>query len=139
MRDESFTGSIFKVTSGGLSIGDKVVIDGDSKEADSIINVAQDSNKKDFRVELLKGAAIKNVYSKDAKGSIIHSDNKNCIVNLKGANITDNSAEAGSLFNIDNGELYMSGGKIMNNTTKDDRSEERRVGKECRSRWSPYH
>ena len=23
--------------------------------------------------------------------------------------------------------------------TKDDRSEERRVGKECRSRWSPYH
>ena len=25
------------------------------------------------------------------------------------------------------------------NTTGDDRSEERRVGKECRSRWSPYH
>ena len=24
-------------------------------------------------------------------------------------------------------------------TTQDDRSEERRVGKECRSRWSPYH
>src|SRR3712207_8472578 len=23
--------------------------------------------------------------------------------------------------------------------TGDDRSEERRVGKECRSRWSPYH
>ena len=24
-------------------------------------------------------------------------------------------------------------------TTSTDRSEERRVGKECRSRWSPYH
>ena len=24
-------------------------------------------------------------------------------------------------------------------TDEDDRSEERRVGKECRSRWSPYH
>ena len=24
-------------------------------------------------------------------------------------------------------------------TTRLDRSEERRVGKECRSRWSPYH
>src|SRR5256885_5410098 len=24
-------------------------------------------------------------------------------------------------------------------THRDDRSEERRVGKECRSRWSPYH
>ena len=23
--------------------------------------------------------------------------------------------------------------------THDERSEERRVGKECRSRWSPYH
>src|SRR3712207_9171975 len=25
------------------------------------------------------------------------------------------------------------------NTTQEPRSEERRVGKECRSRWSPYH
>ena len=25
------------------------------------------------------------------------------------------------------------------NSRKIDRSEERRVGKECRSRWSPYH
>ena len=25
------------------------------------------------------------------------------------------------------------------NDTDSDRSEERRVGKECRSRWSPYH
>ena len=36
--------------------------------------------------------------------------------------------------------------KILQSNTKtkvslnfDDRSEERRVGKECRSRWSPYH
>ena len=29
--------------------------------------------------------------------------------------------------------------KIRKNVAKDDRSEERRVGKECRSRWSPYH
>ena len=31
---------------------------------------------------------------------------------------------------------------LMNGFTglfSDDRSEERRVGKECRSRWSPYH
>ena len=27
---------------------------------------------------------------------------------------------------------------VMNNTITE-RSEERRVGKECRSRWSPYH
>ena len=34
-------------------------------------------------------------------------------------------------------ELYDSLGLAM--TFKDFRSEERRVGKECRSRWSPYH
>jgi len=28
---------------------------------------------------------------------------------------------------------------IMTQKLADDRSEERRVGKECRSRWSPYH
>ena len=29
--------------------------------------------------------------------------------------------------------------KLLLNTTDQLRSEERRVGKECRSRWSPYH
>ena len=32
------------------------------------------------------------------------------------------------------------GGSVWRwNSTNSDRSEERRVGKECRSRWSPYH
>ena len=30
-------------------------------------------------------------------------------------------------------------GKIIADTVTTTRSEERRVGKECRSRWSPYH
>ena len=29
--------------------------------------------------------------------------------------------------------------KLAETTYRDVRSEERRVGKECRSRWSPYH
>ena len=29
--------------------------------------------------------------------------------------------------------------EILTKLGRDDRSEERRVGKECRSRWSPYH
>ena len=29
--------------------------------------------------------------------------------------------------------------RIDQTLTQDARSEERRVGKECRSRWSPYH
>ena len=30
-------------------------------------------------------------------------------------------------------------GFVLFTQEEDDRSEERRVGKECRSRWSPYH
>ena len=35
--------------------------------------------------------------------------------------------------------LTASGGETIPPNTKPNRSEERRVGKECRSRWSPYH
>ena len=35
--------------------------------------------------------------------------------------------------------VYVSGGVMANDLGFPDRSEERRVGKECRSRWSPYH
>ena len=38
---------------------------------------------------------------------------------------------------VDNNANINSGNK--NGYGNDDRSEERRVGKECRSRWSPYH
>src|SRR2546427_11976424 len=36
-------------------------------------------------------------------------------------------------------ELYSSNVPPYYNQRRSDRSEERRVGKECRSRWSPYH
>ena len=34
-------------------------------------------------------------------------------------------------------KIYIDGKEI--NSIENGRSEERRVGKECRSRWSPYH
>ena len=37
-------------------------------------------------------------------------------------------------------DLVVKGNPILSRVTVDrSRSEERRVGKECRSRWSPYH
>src|SRR2546427_6158046 len=36
-------------------------------------------------------------------------------------------------------ELYLKGRYFFNKGGFGPRSEERRVGKECRSRWSPYH
>ena len=35
--------------------------------------------------------------------------------------------------------FYYRKGYSIRKSSMDDRSEERRVGKECRSRWSPYH
>ena len=37
------------------------------------------------------------------------------------------------------GVIYSSDGYIITNNHVIERSEKRRVGKECRSRWSPYH
>ena len=38
-----------------------------------------------------------------------------------------------------NRKAIIAGNWKMNKTATEARSEERRVGKECRSRWSPYH
>ena len=55
---------------------------------------------------------------------------------------------ARDLFGIKPGDtVFLSGVKVIfvpflsvsPTAFTDDRSEERRVGKECRSRWSPYH
>ena len=44
---------------------------------------------------------------------------------------------------IDGGKVHYNGQRSKPNKTVEvgaaERSEERRVGKECRSRWSPYH
>ena len=45
------------------------------------------------------------------------------------------NAEANELLEFDNGIKAI----VMNLEEDNVRSEERRVGKECRSRWSPYH
>ena len=37
------------------------------------------------------------------------------------------------------GELFSTVAKTLDECRRRRRSEERRVGKECRSRWSPYH
>ena len=44
------------------------------------------------------------------------------------------------LFDLGSNSLFLENAvKLGVDITDIDRSEERRVGKECRSRWSPYH
>ena len=52
------------------------------------------------------------------------------VIPLMMASIIDNGVEKGDIHHI-----YVMGGLMIVTA----RSEERRVGKECRSRWSPYH
>ena len=53
---------------------------------------------------------------------------------------TPTYTEATTFENISSGEkLSIAFGKIKKAISTLIRSEERRVGKECRSRWSPYH
>ena len=66
-----------------------------------------------------------------------------CMLLVMAVNIIYDVASGNFAFNfftisIRNGVLY---GRIIDilNRGSEIRSEERRVGKECRSRWSPYH
>src|SRR2546422_5161006 len=59
------------------------------------------------------------------------------ICRLRGPGSTRSSA---SEFPLSSGEpARRSAGRPMGSLSAGRRSEERRVGKECRSRWSPYH
>src|SRR2546426_11836350 len=44
-----------------------------------------------------------------------------------------------TVITLKNAGLYQDLQSRMNELQRTQRSEERRVGKECRSRWSPYH
>ena len=57
-----------------------------------------------------------------------------------GAATVDGAQKASNLQNayVKTFNLLTTGGEKAAEATKN-RSEERRVGKECRSRWSPYH
>ena len=55
---------------------------------------------------------------------------------LNGSEDLDEARDARELTLIDN---FLCAGKPVIGICRGLRSEERRVGKECRSRWSPYH
>ena len=73
-------------------------------------------------------AVVRVIRSKD-KGRIIYIDVVN-IINIP--NVLNFNAQAAIIKKVQ--KLYMAKVVVL-----DARSEERRVGKECRSRWSPYH
>ena len=60
------------------------------------------------------------------------------------ANKAVQTEDGRTVYNIDPDKCIRCGACVKDcshgaRTYEDDRSEERRVGKECRSRWSPYH
>src|SRR3712207_9409051 len=69
---------------------------------------------------LFKDISFDTIAGYEAHGAIVH---------YEATPATDAALEPHGLILIDSGAQYQDG----------TRSEERRVGKECRSRWSPYH
>ena len=70
-------------------------------------------------------AAAESRKSTRQKASILR-----CLCGMEGAHLTADEL-------VD--RLKRSGTPVSKATVYRSRSEERRVGKECRSRWSPYH
>src|SRR3712207_2828945 len=56
------------------------------------------------------------------------------------ASCTLNGTRVQGTIKVENGATLVADGvRVIGNVQSEGRSEERRVGKECRSRWSPYH
>src|SRR3712207_9451421 len=53
--------------------------------------------------------------------------------------IVDEHVQPEDFYRESHGRIYQAMLDLHTRGTPVDRSEERRVGKECRSRWSPYH
>ena len=75
---------------------------------------------------------------KDAISKPIQEEGMEPSIVESGSQPVGNSARAQESPNVPNDEFYIPQSKA-NYPKNQPRSEERRVGKECRSRWSPYH
>ena len=92
-------------------------------------------------------------YTSEAGNTLVTAAEKNgttyITVTMKAADLAVASTDSTALFNygyqnftkaqVNGGEVSVPNGVTVDNLTVQERSEERRVGKECRSRWSPYH
>ena len=71
--------------------------------------------------------------------SNIHTSLEDSIVILSKVNQFSRLRIGVEIFGSTHSPRYIKSANILSQFVIDDRSEERRVGKECRSRWSPYH
>ena len=60
-------------------------------------------------------------------------------IDIIGSVASGKTTLAGKISQKYNVPYYEKDNIVWDRTPDGDRSEERRVGKECRSRWSPYH
>ena len=71
------------------------------------------------------------------KGNIYFLANGESVISK--ANLTDDITTLDEFLSLTATSEEMASEHVLMNGMADLRSEERRVGKECRSRWSPYH
>ena len=78
-------------------------------------------------------------YSINGENLVLLPKSKNLSISKKIKNIEEVNRLKNIFLNIDNGLILRTNSKGKTEKSLRSRSEERRVGKECRSRWSPYH
>ena len=107
----------------------------------------QDKKNLELQKDLVMSYYLKRDYTKALEGvkALIDRDDADVVVYQMGGNVYKALEEAKECEKVykkglkkfpKSGPLYSEYGELLWSTK---RSEERRVGKECRSRWSPYH
>jgi enoyl-CoA hydratase/carnithine racemase len=74
-----------------------------------------------------------------ATGDFVVSDPKTLTISQPAQAVAQITMSRPDVFNAFDEAMIAELDAAFDELSADDRSEERRVGKECRSRWSPYH
>ena len=85
----------------------------------------------------LQNLVISNsAFISNSRGGIVLGDGRDIMGNVTIERSLIRDSPGDGLHTDLSGESYL---MLVNSSLVSNRSEERRVGKECRSRWSPYH
>ena len=126
----------FLILSANSEIVKNINVQGNQRISDETIKVyGQIELNKEFDEEKINNI-LKNLYSTDFFENIeVSIINQTLNINLKEYPLINSIDLQGEKSNTVKKSIL----EKLSLKSKNSRSEERRVGKECRSRWSPYH
>src|SRR3990167_5355960 len=104
----------------------------------SVTSTASYSASVSYTLSSGDGSKTVYVWYKDAAGNVSATASDSITLDTTAPAITITTPTSNSTYSTTSSTISL-GGSASDSTSGVSRSEERRVGKECRSRWSPYH